>query len=178
MRGANRTRGLLMVFTGEGKGKTTAALGMAFRAMGHGQRVAVVQFIKGSWPSGELEAAARFSDLLEIHVTGRGFTWQSEDLEQDRRLARKGWQLACSLMGARRHRLVILDELTYLVRYGILDEDEVVSTLCGRPPDMHLVVTGRHAGRSLIEAADLVTEMRAVKHPYSRGIEAQEGVEF
>ncbi len=173
-----KTRGLFLLFTGNGKGKTTAALGLAFRALGHGQRVAMIQFIKGSWKYGELESAKRFADLLDFHVMGRGFTWKSDDLDKDIALAREAWRFARATIAENRHQLVILDELTYLVSYGMLPEQEVIDTLAARPPAMHVVVTGRGAGQGLIEAADLVTEMREIKHPYSRGIKAQRGIEF
>ncbi len=171
-------KGLLLVFTGNGKGKTTAALGLAFRALGHGQRVAVVQFIKGSWKYGELEAAKRFSDQLDFHVMGRGFTWKSEDLDKDIAQARKAWQFSCDLFRSNRHQLVILDELTYLVAYDMISEKELLAGLALRPHDMHVVITGRDASPGLIEAADLVTEMREIKHPYKKGIKAQKGIEF
>lgn len=171
-------KGLLLVFTGNGKGKTTAALGLAFRALGHGQRVAVVQFIKGSWKYGELEAAKRFSDQLDFHVMGRGFTWKSEDLDKDIAKAREAWQLSCDLFRSNRHQLVILDELTYLLKYNMISEEELLAGLALRPHDMHVVITGRDASPGLIEAADLVTEMREIKHPYKKGIKAQKGIEF
>ncbi|WP_456387415.1 cob(I)yrinic acid a,c-diamide adenosyltransferase [Desulfolithobacter sp.] len=172
------SRGLFLLFTGNGKGKTTAALGLAMRALGHGQRVAMIQFIKGSWKYGELEAAKCFEGLLDFHVMGRGFTWKSDDLNKDIALAREAWAFACQILAAGRHQLVILDELTYLITYDMLDEDEVVRTLAARPGSMHVVVTGRGATDGLIEAADLVTEMREIKHPYHQGVRAQEGIEF
>ncbi len=172
------TRGLFLLFTGNGKGKTTAALGLAFRAMGHGQRVAMIQFIKGSWKYGELESARRFADLLDFHVMGRGFTWKSDNLDRDIAVAREAWKFARTTIAANRHRLVILDELTYLVTYGMIPEQEIIDTLAARPSSMHVVVTGRGAGEGLIAAADLVTEMREIKHPYKKGIRAQKGIEF
>ncbi len=171
-------KGLLMVFTGNGKGKTTSALGLTFRALGHGWRVCFIQFIKGSWKYGELEAAKRFSGQLDFHVTGRGFTWKSEDLDKDIAAAREGWDLARRVIEENRHQLVVLDELTYLVSYKMLDEGEVLEVLGSRDPGLHVVVTGRGAGEGLIEAADLVTEMREIKHPYKHGIKAQQGIEF
>lgn len=170
--------GLLMVFTGDGKGKTTAALGMALRAVGHGIRVCVIQFIKGSRSCGEREAARRFSDLMAFHVTGRGFTWASDDLQKDRHAAREGWALACAAIAGGRYGLIVLDELTYLIRYGFLTETAVLTALEQRPAGQHVVVTGRNASPGLLAAADLVTEMRAVKHPFSAGFQAQAGVEF
>ncbi len=171
-------QGLLLVFTGNGKGKTTAALGLAFRALGHGQRVAIVQFIKGSWKSGELESARRFPDQLDFYVMGRGFTWKSDDLDKDIAKAREAWNFACELFRENSHQLIILDELTYLVTYGMISEEELLSGLALRPKGMHVVVTGRGASPCLIEAADLVTEMREIKHPYKNGIKAQQGIEF
>jgi cob(I)alamin adenosyltransferase len=171
-------KGLLMVFTGNGKGKTTAALGMALRAMGHGIKVCVIQFIKGSWQYGELAAVKRFGELMDFHVTGRGFTWKSDDIEKDRAAAQKAWEQACGILADGRYGMVILDELTYLIHYGFLTETAVLETLAQRPGHQHVVITGRNASQGLVAAADLVTEMRAVKHPYQAGIKAQRGVEF
>lgn len=171
-------KGLLMVFTGDGKGKTTAALGLSIRAMGHGFNVCIIQFIKGSWTYGELQSMTRFSDLMDFHVTGRGFTWKSEDLEKDKKAAQAGWELAKGAMASGKYRMVILDELTYLIKLNMLGEKEVIETLLDRPGDLHVVVTGRGASSGLKEAADLVTDMQAVKHPFSQGIKAQKGVEF
>lgn len=172
-----REKGLLMVYTGSGKGKTTAALGLVLRALGHGWRVCLMQFIK-SRQSGELAAAARFADLLDVHVVGRGFTWQSEDIDKDIAAGRAGWELAKRIVAEDRHRLVVLDELTYLVAYNMVAEQEIAETLARRSPAMHVAVTGRGAGEGLIQAADLVTEMREIRHPYARGIKAQPGIEF
>ena len=172
------TKGLLMVFTGNGKGKTTSALGLAFRALGHGFPVSMIQFIKGSWKYGELETVKQFGDLMEIHVMGRGFTWKSDDLEKDRAAAAKAWEFATETIKKGKHRLVILDELTYLITYKMVDEEKILNVLKSRPTDMHIVVTGRDASKRLIDAADLVTEMGEIKHPYREGIGAQKGVEF
>ncbi len=171
-------KGLLLLFTGKGKGKSTAAFGLAFRALGHGLPVCVIQFLKGNRRTGEVKAAGRFRDLLDFHVLGRGFTWKSDNLKEDRRLARDAWKLACRTIAANSHRLIILDELTYLIRYNFLSEQEVIEVLTSRPPEMHVVVTGRDATRGLMDAADLVTEMQPVKHPYEQGISAQKGIEF
>jgi cob(I)alamin adenosyltransferase len=170
--------GLLLVFTGNGKGKTTAALGLAFRAIGHGFPVSMIQFIKGSWKYGELETAQQFGNLMELHVMGKGFTWKSDDLDKDIQAAREGWDLAVKTIKEGRHRLVILDELTYLISYKMIDEQEVLDVLAGRPKNMHIAVTGREASAKLIEAADLVTEMCNVKHAYDNGVKAQKGIEF
>ncbi len=172
------TKGILAVFTGNGKGKTTAALGLAFRALGHGHRVSVIQFIKGNWTSGEHLFARDVSPLIEFHVMGKGFTWKSENLAEDTALALKGWQLAADTIAKNAHNLVILDELTYLIRYNMVSEEEVLDVLSRRPREMHVVVTGRHASPRLIDLADLVTEMVEIKHPYANGIAAQKGFEF
>ena len=167
-----------MVFTGNGKGKTTAALGLTFRALGHGHRVCFIQFIKGSWKYGELDAAAQFAGQLDFHVMGRGFTWKSDDLDRDIAAAREGWSLACDMINSNRYQMVVLDELTYLASYGMINEREIIDVLQSRDPELHVVVTGRGVGEVLIEAADLVTEMREIKHPYAKGIRAQKGIEF
>lgn len=172
------TRGILAVYTGEGKGKTTAALGTVFRALGHGHKVVVIQFIKGGWPCGEHAFADTFAGQLELHVTGKGFTWKSENLAEDTALAQQAWQLARQTIVAGQAQLVVLDELTYLIRYGMVEEEEILAVLANRPPAMHIVVTGRHASPQLIAAADLVTEMKAVKHPYKSGIAAQKGFDY
>jgi len=171
-------KGLLMVFTGNGKGKTTAALGLAFRALGHGQKVAMVQFIKGDRQSGELKSAGCFADLFDVHVMGRGFTWKSDDLKKDIAKARAAWKFACDILRKNQYQLVILDELTYLVTYKMISEEDLLAGLSSRPDGMHVVVTGRGASPGLLEAADLVTEMREIKHPYAKGVKAQKGIEF
>ncbi|MCI5144919.1 MAG: cob(I)yrinic acid a,c-diamide adenosyltransferase [Candidatus Electrothrix sp. AR3] len=171
-------KGLLIVYTGSGKGKTTAALGLTMRALGHGHRVCFIQFIKGSWKYGELETAARCKDLLDFHVMGRGFTWKSDNLEKDIAAARKGWHFAQEIIEQNQHQLIVLDELTYLVTYNMLAEQEIIDVLSKRNPSMHIVITGRGAGEDLIQVADLVTEMREIKHPYARGVKAQKGIEF
>ena len=173
-----KTKGLLMVHTGYGKGKTTAALGMAFRALGHGLPVCIIQFIKGTWEYGELHSAERFADLLEFHVVGKGFTWKSKDLESDRQVARDGWELAKAKIEAGHHSLVILDEFTYVLNYRMVDKKEVIAFLSQKPVGTHVLVTGRDAPAALVEIADLVTEMREMKHPFRSGVMAQKGVEF
>ena len=171
-------KGLLMVFTGNGKGKTTSALGMALRSAGHGLRVCFIQFIKGSWKYGELEAVKRFSDLIEFHVMGKGFTWKSEDIRKDRAAAREAWKFACEAIQSGRYHLLVLDEFTYLLNYGMVEQEAVLKALAARPDGLHVAVTGRNAPGRLLEAADLVTEMHAVKHPLQSGIKAQKGIEF
>ncbi|MBV5307043.1 MAG: cob(I)yrinic acid a,c-diamide adenosyltransferase [Desulfobulbaceae bacterium] len=173
-----KTTGLIALFTGNGKGKTTAALGLAFRALGHGHRVCVIQFLKGSWKYGELDAAERFKPLLEFHVMGRGFTWKSEDLEKDKEAARNAWDFAVKTIKENRHELIILDELTYLCRYQIIEEEALLTVLKNKPASMHIAITGRHASEALIQQADLVTEMCEIKHPYQNGVQAQKGMEF
>lgn len=172
------TKCLLMVYTGEGKGKTTAALGQVFRALGHGFKVCVIQFIKGSWKYGELVTAEQFKGLLEFHVTGKGFTWKSKNMDEDIRAAKEACKFAREVIKSGKFAMVVLDELTYPVNYGMLDKDEVLRALTSRPASLHVVVTGRDAPQVLIDAADLVTEMTDVKHHDNAGIEAQKGVEF
>ncbi|OPY62147.1 MAG: Cob(I)yrinic acid a,c-diamide adenosyltransferase [Syntrophorhabdaceae bacterium PtaU1.Bin034] len=171
-------KGLLMVHTGKGKGKTTAALGLAFRALGHDLPVCIIQFIKGNWKYGELKSAAQFAGLLDFHVVGEGFTWKSKDLDKDRQAAMDGWNLAKSAIASGRYHLVILDEFTYAINYKMVDEDEAMEALRNRPEGLHVLVTGRDAPKTLIETADLVTEMREIKHPYKSGVKAQKGIEW
>ncbi len=171
-------RGLLIVHTGKGKGKSTAAMGMAMRAVGHGMRVAIVQFVKGVWETGERDVLARFPDLVTIRAMGEGFSWETQDRQRDLAAARAAWDAAKDLMADPSYKMVILDELNIVLRYGNLPLDEVVETLKARPRDLHVVVTGRNAKDELIEAADLVTEMTMVKHPFRAGVKAQAGIEF
>ncbi len=178
MQKKNRTHGLIAVFTGNGKGKTTASLGLAFRALGHGHRVCIIQFIKGSWKYGELESAKKFSPQLDFHVMGRGFTWKSDDLDKDIEVAREAWQFARSVIEENKYQLVILDELTYLPHYKMIEESEILEVLKAKPPEMHVVITGRYASKQLIACADLVTEMKEIKHPFHSGVKAQKGFEF
>jgi cob(I)alamin adenosyltransferase len=171
-------KGLLMVFTGEGKGKTTAALGLALRAAGHGLRVLILQFIKGSWSYGELEALKRFEEI-SIAPLGSGFTWDKENLEEDVRLAEAGWQRALAAMQDPLYDLIILDELNNVLSYGLLPLEPVLEALKERRKDLHVVITGRGAPEDLVRVADLVTEMRSIKHPYhEQGIKAQPGIEY
>ena len=170
-------RGLLMVYTGHGKGKTTAALGMVFRALGRGLSVTVVQFIKGKWKTGERLFAATLPEL-RFFVMGLGFTWDSDDLSKDRQAARDAWDKAREEIASGERDLVVLDELTYTLHYGFLALDEILTVLRERPPHVHVVVTGRNAPEGLMALADLVTEMTAVKHPHQAGIKAQPGVDF
>jgi 5,6-dimethylbenzimidazole synthase len=175
--GRRERRGLLVIYTGHGKGKTTAALGLVFRALGRGFRVAVVQFIKGKWKTGERLFAAGLPDL-DFHVMGRGFTWESDDLSRDRGAAREAWEMAKAFMNGGEHDIVVLDELTYCVHYGFVSLDELLKALQDRPAHVHVVVTGRNAPEELQALADLVTEMKSVKHPFEHGARAQPGIDF
>ncbi len=176
---ATREKGLLIVHTGAGKGKTTAALGLAFRALGQGMRVGIVQFIKGAIPTGEAALAARLADFgLEMHTMGDGFTWNTQDRERDTASARRAWDRALSLLRDPSFGLVILDELNVVIKHGYLPLDEVLDELRRKREMLHVVVTGRNAREELTDLADLVTEMKLVKHPYRSGIKAQKGVEF
>lgn len=172
------SKGLLIVYTGEGKGKTTAALGMAMRAAGHGLKTCFIQFIKGSWRYGEMEAVKRFAGLIDFHVMGKGFTRKSADLAEDTRLAQEAWAFARQAIDSGDYHTVVLDEFTYLLHYHMLPLDPCLDVLAGRPPGQQVVVTGRYAPEQLVAAADLVTEMQAVKHPLTSGIKAQQGIEF
>ncbi len=178
MAGKTIERGLLIVHTGKGKGKSTAAFGMIFRALGHGMPVAIVQFVKGKWQTGERVALERFGDLVSINTMGEGFTWETQDRARDIAAARAAWEKATALIGDAEHDLVVLDELNIVLRYDYLDTAEVVAALAARPSMKHVVVTGRNAKDELIEAADLVTEMEQVKHPFRSGVKAQKGIEF
>jgi len=171
-------KGLLIVHTGKGKGKSTAAFGMVFRALGHGFRVGVVQFVKGRWETGERAALAKFGDQVTINTMGEGFTWETQDRARDIAAARAAWDRAKALVLDDEHRLVLLDELSIVLRYDYLDLGEVMEVLQARPDWKHVVVTGRNARDELIEAADLVTEMEQVKHPFRAGVKAQVGIEF
>ncbi|MGO9005475.1 MAG: cob(I)yrinic acid a,c-diamide adenosyltransferase [Beijerinckiaceae bacterium] len=171
-------KGLLVVHTGPGKGKSTAAFGLVLRALGHGHRVGVVQFIKGAWQTGERTALERFHDLVSWHTMGEGFTWETQDRARDIAAAQKAWQKARELMEDPSIRLVVLDELNIALRYEYLSLDEVVATLRARRNDLHVVVTGRNAKPDLIAIADLVTEMSLVKHHFQAGVKAQAGIEF
>ncbi len=171
-------KSLLIVHTGPGKGKSTAAFGLALRALGRGWKVGVVQFIKGAWETGERLAFARFGDQIVWRTMGEGFTWETQDRARDVAAARAAWGVTQEMMADPAIRLLVLDELNVALRYDYLPLAEVVAALRARRPDLHIVVTGRNAKPELIEAADLVTEMGAVKHPFAAGVKAQEGIEF
>ena len=171
-------RGLLIVHTGPGKGKSTAAFGMALRAIGHGMQVDVVQFVKGAWNTGERTVLERFPGLVTIKALGEGFTWNTADRERDIAAARAAFDEARRMIADPSFRLVILDELNIVLRYDYLPLDEVLAVLRAKPKNLHVVVTGRNAKPELIELADLVTEMTMVKHPFKSGVKAQKGIEF
>ncbi|MDB5080575.1 MAG: Cob(I)yrinic acid a,c-diamide adenosyltransferase [Chloroflexi bacterium] len=170
-------KGLVIVNTGNGKGKTTAALGVLFRAWGRGMRVCMLQFIKATTSNyGETKAAKRLG--IEMIAMGDGFTWLSEDIEKDKATARKCWELCQQKIVSGEYDIVILDEMTYTLSYGWLDVNEVIAVLKQRPAGMHIIITGRNALPELVEYADMVTEMNEIKHPYTQGIKAQKGIEF
>ncbi len=173
-------KGLLIVHTGNGKGKTSAALGMVFRHIGHDMPVGIVQFTKSAkWDTGEARLLNKFPDLVTLHIMGEGFTWETQDRARDIAAARAGWEQAKMLIRDDRHQLVLLDELNIVLRYDYLPLDEVLTFLREeKPADKHVVITGRNAHDSLIEMADLVTDMTMVKHPFRQGVKAQKGIEF
>ncbi len=171
-------KGLLIVHTGKGKGKSTAAFGLAARAVGNGLKVGVVQFVKGVWKTGEREVFVRFPGLIEIRAMGEGFTWETQDRARDIAAAEAAWEMSEAMMADPSNAMVILDELNIVLRYGYLDLDRVLSVLKNRRENLHVVVTGRNARPELIELADLVTEMTLVKHPFRAGVKAQIGIEF
>ena len=171
-------RGLLIVHTGKGKGKTTAAMGLAMRCVGHGMKVGIVQFVKGVWHTGERDVLAKFPDLCVTRAMGEGFTWDTQDRQRDLAAAARAWETAKEMMADPSYRMVIFDELNIVLRYDYLPVEEVLEALKSKPRNLHVVVTGRNAKEELIEAADLVTEMTQVKHPFRSGVKAQVGVEF
>ena len=171
-------RGLIIVHTGTGKGKSTAAFGLVLRCLGHGMRVGIVQFVKGAWATGERSVLARFPDLVTMRAMGEGFTWETQDRARDIAAARAAWELAKAMIADPGYRLVLLDELNIVLRYDYLPVEEVVAALESKPRDLHVIITGRNAKPELIEIADLVTEMKLVKHPFRAGVKAQAGIEF
>jgi cob(I)alamin adenosyltransferase len=172
------SKGLLMVNTGSGKGKSTAAFGLALRALGHGWKVGIVQFVKGAWQTGERKALERFPDLVEWHTLGEGFTWETQDRQRDIAAAARAWDMARKLMHDPAIRLLILDELNIALRYDYLPLPDVLTTLGQRRDNLNIVVTGRNAKPELMEIADLVSEMTLVKHHFAAGVKAQPGIEF
>lgn len=171
-------KGLLIVHTGTGKGKSTAAFGMVMRAIGHGMKAAIIQFVKGKWDTGERVVLEAFPDLVAIHAHGEGFSWESQDRQRDMAAAAAAWEQAKAAIADPDVRMVVLDELNIVLRNDHLPLEEVIAVLTGRPADTHVIVTGRNAKPELIEAADLVTDMTLVKHPFRSGVKAQAGIEF
>ena len=178
---AGRTleKGLIIVFTGQGKGKTTAALGMALRTLGHKENVAIVQFIKGGWQPGESKALEVYGDSLKWHAFGEGFTWETQDRVKDKELTEAAWDKSLFYLSRPNHKLVILDEINIAIKLGYLSLSEVIQGIQTRPPLTHVVLTGRGAKEELIKIADIVTEMNLIRHPFrEKGIKAQQGIEF
>lgn len=175
---ATQEKGLIIVHTGTGKGKTSAALGMVFRALGHGMRVGVVQFTKGAIETGEAAFAEELQGRVDFYTLGEGYTWETQDRQRDTAVARKAWEQARALLEDSRYQIVVLDELNIVLKYNYVSLDEVLETLRRKRADLHVVVTGRNAKDELIELADLVTEMKLIKHPYKSGIKAQKGIEY
>ncbi|MCC2642926.1 MAG: btuR [Nitrospira sp.] len=175
---AQEEKGLLIVYTGAGKGKSTAALGMALRCLGHGMKVAVVQFIKGAIDTAEERVLKSFGDRVTFLRMGEGYTWETQDRERDREFAQQAWAHVCKFLGDSSYAMVILDEFNIALQQGYVDMNQVLPCLQARPSMQHVVITGRGAQADLLEAADLVTEMKQVKHPFRKGIKAQAGVEF
>ena len=171
-------KGLVIVHTGKGKGKSTAAFGMVMRHIGHGMKVAVVQFVKGAWETGERDVLEHFPDLCTIKAMGEGFTWETQDRARDMASAREAWEQAKQFIQDPEYKMVLCDELNIVLRYDYLPLEEVLEVLRHKPADKHVVVTGRNAREELIELADLVTEMEQIKHPFRSGVKAQAGVEF
>lgn len=171
-------KGLVIVHTGKGKGKSTAAFGMVFRALGHGFKIGIVQFVKGKWGTGERDILEKFPDQVTIKAMGEGFTWDTQDRARDIAAAKGAWEMAKEMIADEAYKMVLLDELNICLRYDYLDISEVVDVLKNKPRDTHVVITGRNAKDELIEVADLVTEMTMVKHPFRDGVKAQAGIEF
>ncbi len=172
-------KGLVIINTGNGKGKTTAALGMVLRSLGHGYKVAIVQFIKGAWEPSEKKVFSMWQDQLEFHAMGEGFTWETQDRDRDLDKANDAWQKSLEYIRNPDFKLVLLDEINIAVKMGYLQVEEILAGLQQKPPDKHVILTGRGAPAALIERADLVTEMTLVKHPFrDQGVKAQAGIEF
>jgi len=175
----NKEKGLIIINTGNGKGKTTAALGMVMRSLGHGYKVAIIQFIKGAWEPAEKAILGQWEGQLEFHAMGEGFTWETQDKARDQEKAIAAWSQGLEYITNPEYRLVLLDEVNIALKLGYLDVDTVIAGLDQKPEDSHVILTGRGAPKTLIERADLVTEMTLVKHPFSeQGIKAQPGIEF
>ncbi len=171
-------KGLVIVHTGKGKGKSTAGFGMVFRALGHGMKIGVVQFVKGSWDTGERWVLEKFPDQVTISALGEGFTWETQDRSRDIAMARGAWEQAKAMIMDEDIDMVLCDELNIVLRYDYLPVEEIVEVLKAKPEMKHVIVTGRNAKDELIEVADLVTEMEMIKHPFRSGVKAQKGIEF
>lgn len=171
-------KGLVIVHTGKGKGKSTAGFGMVFRALGHGMKIGVVQFVKGSWDTGERWVLEKFPEQVTISALGEGFTWETQDRTRDIAMARGAWEQAKALILDESYDMVLCDELNIVLRYDYLPVEEVIEVLKAKPEMKHVIITGRNAKDELIEAADLVTEMEMIKHPFRSGVKAQKGIEF
>jgi cob(I)alamin adenosyltransferase len=175
---ATQEKGLIIVNTGTGKGKTSAALGMVFRALGHGMRVGVVQFTKGAIETGEAAFAKQLEGRIDFYTLGEGYTWETQNRSRDTEVAGKAWAQARALIEDPRYNIVVLDELNIVLKYGYVSLDEVLAALRNKREDLHIIITGRNAKDELIDLADLVTEMKLIKHPYKSGIKAQKGIEY
>ena len=175
---ASSKKGLLLVLTGDGKGKSSSAFGMVARALGHNMRCGIVQFIKGQFKTGEERFFRRFPDQVEYYVMGEGYTWETQDRQRDIAAAKRAWDIAVTLLRDPEIKLLVLDELNIVLHYGYLDLSKVLVDLAARPPMQHVIVTGRDAPQSLIDVADTVSEIRAIKHAFDRGIQAQKGIEL
>ena len=175
----NKEKGLIIINTGQGKGKTTAALGMGLRTLGHNHKVAIIQFIKGGWEPGESLALRIFEDKLKFHAYGEGFTWETQDRNKDISLIKSSWRKALTYIEDPNYKLIILDEIIVAIKLGYIDEDEIIKGINLRPELTHVVLTGRGASKKLIDSADLVTEMKLIHHPFrEQGVKAQEGIEY
>ena len=175
----DKEKGLIIVFTGNGKGKTTSSLGLILRTLGHGHNVAIIQFIKGGWIPGENKALKVFGESLKWHSFGEGFTWETQDRKQDKLLVEKSWKKSISYLRDNSYKLVVLDEINIAIKLGYISIEEVLKEIKKRPLLTHVVLTGRGASETLIESADLVTEMKLIRHPFrEQGIKAQEGIEY
>jgi len=171
-------KGLIILYTGAGKGKTSAALGQIFRAIGHGMKICMIQFVKGRWKTGEMKTAEKFSDLLEFHIKGRGFIFNSKNVDKHIKAGKDAWEFAKKKIFSDKYELIVLDELTYLIKYKIFKEDEILQVLRNKPKRLHILITGRDATEGLIESSDIVSKIENIKHPFQKGIKAQKGIEF
>ena len=175
----NKEKGLIIITTGQGKGKTTAALGLALRSIGHNHNVAIIQFIKGGWEPGERFALKVFGEKIKFHACGEGFTWETQDRDRDISLVKSSWSKALNYMKDPKYKLIILDEIIVAIKLGYIDENEIIKCISLRPDLTHVVLTGRGASKKLIDSADLVTEMKLIHHPFrEQGVKAQKGIEY